>query len=157
LREGEPLHARVNLGHPVLAEALGTVQPALFPQDTYADVVDAWAQIAIPEEALRRRASDEDGNGNGGVGAGGDGADGSGFGDGRSLPVFALTCSRLSALPSMREPLHVIAFGDDSPEKALATAQVRTFLEMIVLGTTGQLASFLSDTVYIGPLRAIPQ
>lgn len=156
LRDGDPLHVRVNLGHPVLAEALGTVQPGLFPGATYAEVADAWGQVAIPEKT-QRGIADEGDDDIGGVGAGGDLADGSGFGDGRSLPVFALTRGQLSALPSMGEPLHVIAFGDDSAEKAAAAAQVRAFLEMVVLGTTGQLASFLSDTLYIGPLRAIPQ
>jgi hypothetical protein len=37
-----------------------------------------------------------------------------------------------------------------------AAREVRTFLEMIVLGTTSQLASFLRDAQYIGPLRTIP-
>jgi predicted ATPase len=33
---------------------------------------------------------------------------------------------------------------------------VRIFLEMMVLGTTAQLAAFLRDAMYIGPLRMIP-
>lgn len=40
--------------------------------------------------------------------------------------------------------------------RELAAREVRTFLEMVVLGTTLQLASFLRDAQYIGPLRTIP-
>ncbi|RKH05557.1 DUF3696 domain-containing protein [Corallococcus sp. CA053C] len=50
----------------------------------------------------------------------------------------------------------MISFGDDSDEKAAASAQVRTFLEMVVLGTTAQLVASLRDALYIGPLRTIP-
>lgn len=175
LREGEPLHARVNLGHPLIAEA------AL-------EVTDAWEQIAVPEGAWpgattaqgessgsgsRKRVGigDDSGMSDGsrddpgfgdssgkgrssGYGTGL--ADGSGFGDGRSLPVFAVSRARPSALPPYNEALRVISFGEDSPETATATAQLRTFLEMVVLGTTAQLAAFLRDAIYIGPLRTIP-
>src|SRR5262249_44739683 len=121
----------------------------------------------------------------GGKGAGAGLGDGSGFGDGRSLPVFALVRSRMSALPRLDEPLRVVPFGDlegdreelarrsglpaaagggaqaDSLREAIglherAASDVRTFLEMVVLGTTAQLASFLRDAIYIGPLRTIP-
>jgi len=102
-----------------------------------------------------------DGTGSGsndgsGVGDGSRLGDGLGFGDGRSLPVFALARSRNTALPPYSEPLRVIAHGDDSPEAQRVAEQVRTFLEMIVLGTTAQLAAWLRDSVHIGALRAIP-
>src|SRR4029078_3753272 len=37
-----------------------------------------------------------------------------------------------------------------------AARDVRTFLEMVVLGTTAQVAGFLRDAQYIGPLRTSP-
>ncbi len=143
LREGEPLQARVNLGHPLIAKAT-------------ADITEAWEAIAIPEEVVRRRREAEGSDAGDGEGSGAGLFDGSGFGDGRSLPVFAIARSRLSALPPSNEPLRVIPFGDDSPEKAATALQVRTFLEMVVLGTTAQLASFLREARYIGPLRTVP-
>jgi len=167
LREGEPLHARVNLGHPLLAtetrELPGTLvtdadggQRLLTAPHAPADVTEAWEQIAIPEEVLHRaREVEGDGHG-GGMGAGAGLGDASDFSDGRSLPVFALARNRLSALPPSGEPLRVIAFGDAPPERAAAALHVRTFLEMVVLGTTAQLVSFLRDAMYIGPLRTIP-
>lgn len=167
LREGEPLHARVNLGHPILAsetrelpgamtvDADGTQRPITAPHAPV-EVTEAWEQIAIPEEALHGALAPEGGGYGYGAGVGTGLGDGSGFGDGRSLPVFALARGRLSALPAPGEPLRVIPFGDDAPEGAAATQQVRTFLEMIVLGTTSQLATFLHDAQYIGPLRTIP-
>lgn len=143
LRDREPLNVRVNLGHPLIAEQ-------------GREITEAWEQIAVPEEALRR-SMEAEGSGYGGGTYGSSGlGDGSGFGDGRSLPVFAVSRSRLSALPPLNEPLRVIPFGDDSPEKAAVASQVRTFLEMVVLGTTGQLMASLRDAIYIGPLRAIP-
>lgn len=168
LREGEPLHARVNLGHRLLAtevhptltehknaEAEGVALPEGWPHAPDA-VVEAWEQIAIPEEALHRTLEAGGGGFGGGAGAGAGLGDGTGFGDGRSLPVFALARGRDSALPAPSEPLRVIPFGDDAPEKEIAARQVRTFLEMVVLGTTSQLAGFLRDTQYIGPLRTVP-
>jgi len=167
LREGEALQARVNLGHPLLATATrelpgavttgadGRQQPVT-ARHAPVEVTEEWEQIAVPEKVLHRMLEAEGGGYGGGDGAGAGLGDGSGFGDGRSLPVFALSCSRLSALPPVNEPLRVIPFGDESPEKAATAAQVRTFLEMVVLGTTAQFASFLRDAIYIGPLRAIP-
>jgi hypothetical protein len=99
--------------------------------------------------------------------------------------VFGVSRSRFSALPPIAEPLRVITFNDpdDAEEDARlrertvrqgytdalastlnelharerAERQVRTFLEMVVLGTTSQLANFLGAARYIGPLRTIPQ
>lgn len=196
LREGEPLHARVNLGHTILASetrqipgvttvaADGTEHPSTAPHAP-ADVTDAWEQIAIPEEALHGALETAVGGGGGVRGASGGLGHGSGFGDGRSLPVFAIARGRASALPAPGEPLRVLAVGDiesdreeivslrlkppsDETKKQIealessialrerAAREVRTFLEMIVLGTTSQLASFLRDAQYIGPLRTIP-
>lgn len=138
LREGEPLHARINLRHPLLAEAPISGFAA---QSSHGEVAEAWERIAIPQDP----------------------ADAEDYDDGRgrlfppgSLPVFAVGRRRMSALPSPFEPLRVIPFGEDTPEKLATAQQVRTFLEMVVLGTTAQLATFLRDTQYIGPLRAIP-
>jgi putative AbiEii toxin of type IV toxin-antitoxin system/AAA ATPase-like protein len=182
LREGEPLHARINMGHPVLASASGEVQRTIVPHWGHSEVTEAWQAIAIPEDGA--------GGGDGssyeyGTGAGVGLGDGRGFGDGRSLPVFALVRGRLSALPAPGEPLRVVVAGNIESDKeelvslrrhpdshavrekseslaasiALregAARDVRTFLEMVVLGTTAQLASFLRDAPYIGPLRTIP-
>lgn len=196
LREGEPLHARVNLGHSLLAtevrEVPGTMaveadgaRRSVTVKHAPADLTEAWEQIAIPKEALRREPDADADTQGGGIGTGAGLGDGSGFGDGRSLPVFALARGRESALPAPGDPLRVIAAGDIEGDKeelvslrlrpqsevtkqqleslqssiALrerATRDVRTFLEMVVLGATSQLASFLRDAQYIGPLRTIP-
>lgn len=196
LREGEPLHARVNLGHPLLAsetrqlpgattiEADGTRRP-LTAKHAPAEVTELWEQVAIPAEVLRREVEFNVGGYRGGSGAGAGLGDGTGFGDGRSLPVFALARGRTSALPAPGDPLRVVAAGNiegdreelvsqrlrpqseatkqqiESLQSSIelrerATQEVRTFLEMVVLGTTSQLANFLRDGQYIGPLRTIP-
>ena len=165
LRGGEPIHARVNLGHPLLATEVREQASAVVTNDdgsqrpvttkhAPAELTEAWEQLAIPEEPLHRTA---DGEGYGyGIGAGL--GDGSGFGDGRSLPVFALRRRRTSALPHPLVLLEVIPSPEaENPFAALETErEVRTFLEMIVLGTTAQLASTLHSAVYLGPLREIP-
>lgn len=139
LREGEPLNVRVNLRHPSLG-------------DRAADIAPAWGLAAIPDVTLRpdRAASAENKNSPPGL------DEWHGWSDGRPCPWFAVSRSRLSALPPANEPLRVIAFGDDNPEKAAAALQVRTFLEMVVPGTTAQLLASLRDALYIGPLRTIP-
>ncbi|MFO0726461.1 MAG: AAA family ATPase [Myxococcota bacterium] len=146
MREGEPLNARVNMGHRLLADARGDPQQTLVPHWVHSEITETWKRIAILPEGA--------GDGEGGYGAGL--PDGSGFGDGRSLPVFALARQRGSALPSPNEPMRVIPFGDETHDAGAIAQQVRTFLEMVVLGTTSQLASFLRDAQYIGPLRTIP-
>lgn len=163
LGDMEPLQARVNLGHRLLAGASrtapgafdslgdGTQSEIAVPQ-ACVEVAEAWGQLAIPEETPHG-APESGGLGRGsGIGL----RDGSGFGDGRSLPVFAVGRSRLSALPPLGEPMRVIPFGVESPEKTRAAQQVRTLLEMVVLGTTSQLAGFLRESLYVGPLRGIP-
>lgn len=79
--------------------------------------------------------------------------DGWGF-DGRVMPWFLLSSRRRGALPSTYEPLHVLS---DDDENADAIEEVRAFLEMVMLGTTAQLASELRNALYIGPLRAVPE
>jgi hypothetical protein len=185
LREGEPLHARINMGHRLLADTHGEQQQTLIPHWAHTDVTENWEQIAIPEEMLHRALEAEGSGYGGGSDAGAGLGDGSGFGDGRSLPVFALARGRASALPAPGEPLRVLVAGDiegdreelvslglkppseetkkqvETLEESIAlreraAREVRTFLEIVVLGTTSQLASFLRDTQYIGPLRTIP-
>lgn len=71
--------------------------------------------------------------------------------------VFDIQGSRLSALPPPNKPIRVVSVRPDAqPSDFEVFHQVETFLEMIVLGTTSQLAKFLSDAQYVGPLRAIP-
>jgi hypothetical protein len=167
LRDGEPLLMRVNLGHPVLAKDVRELPHATVSQadderrsitslHAPADVTEAWEQIAVSEEVPRRAVEAEGGGLGGGDRDSFNLGDGSGFGDGRSLPVFAVSRARLSALPSSDEPLRVLLLGEESPENTAAAMQVRTFLEMVVLGTTAQLVSFLREALYIGPLRTIP-
>jgi hypothetical protein len=174
LREGDALLARVNLRHPLLAieaddESLGAAseeqlalmdaaqrsQLSLTARHTPIAVVEAWEQIAVPPHLLRVAEPQAEGSM-----ATTDGADERGdvsaFDNPQMSPVFALSRARLSSLPPTANPLHVIPFGDDSPEKSVTATAVRTFLEMIVLGTTSQLESFLRDAIYIGPLREVP-
>jgi hypothetical protein len=97
--------------------------------------------------------------------------------------LFAIARTHVGALPISSEPLRVLPAGDiegDKEELASlrrqappdtkrietlelsiagrehATQNVRILLELVVLGTTAQLASVLRDAQYIGPLRAIP-
>lgn len=196
MREGEPLHARVNLGHPLLATEARELPDMYEIEDDDTQhafavyhapmvVTGDWEQIAIPEEELHRALEAEGGGYGGGSGAGAGLGDGSGFGDGRSLPVFALARARASALPAPGDPLRIVAAGDIEGDKeelvslrlkpasnevqrqieALEASfalrertvqEVRTFLEMVVLGTTSQLAGFLRDAQYLGPLRTLP-
>ena len=139
LREGDPIYARINLGHPLVARAAPYV-------------AESWLAISVPEPEWHRGVDPSFPER--GVVIGLD--DLLGFTDGRALPLVALSRGRLSALPHPSEPLRVVPFGDDTPEVSAAQQQVRTFLEMIVLGTTSQLASFMRDAQYIGPLRTIP-
>jgi hypothetical protein len=103
----------------------------------------------------------------------------------RFKPFFALSRSRSGALPSPQNPLKVLAFGDlEAQREELARLQrkdisddlklrieeltsaiamqnaavenVRTLLEMLILGTTSQLSSYLRNAIYVGPLRTVP-
>lgn len=139
LREGDPIYARINLGHPVVVKA-----------DPH--VVESWLAISVPEPEWHRGIDPSFPEHGAVIGL----DDLLGFTDGRALPLVALSRSRLSALPHPSEPLRVVPIGDETPDRSAAQQQVRTFLEMVVLGTTSQLASFLRDAQYIGPLRTIP-
>jgi hypothetical protein len=176
LREGEPLHVRVNLGHQILASDTGD-QLALLTHAPV-DVTEAWEQIAIPKAVLRGAGGEADGLSEV------DSPDYTRRNDERSLPVFAIRRSWFSALPRLDESMRIVPFNDIEADreqlaelrrqstprtriqarelsesidtKVRAMEQVRTFLEMVVIGTTTQLASFLRDSIYIGPLRTIP-
>lgn len=188
LREGEPLNARVNMGHPLLSASRADKQQTLIPHWAHSDVSDAWMAIAIPEEersneglAGNADSPNEDASLDGRSWFGSESV----LDDGRPLPLFAIARGRLSALPIPGEPLRVVVAGDiegdkeelvslrlrppsDATKRLItdletsiglresAAREVRTFLEMVVLGTTSQLASFLRDAQYIGPLRTIP-
>ena len=138
LREGEPLYCRINLGHSLIA-----IQGS--------ELSDAWTALSVPEP-IWHRAAEADLEGQARIGL----DDLLDFQDGRALPLIALGRTRFSALPPIGEPLHVISEGDDSAEKRAVIAQIRTFVEMVVLGTTTQLALFLRSALYVGPLRVIP-
>lgn len=146
LREGDPLYARINLGHPLVARA------AADAEEGAPDVAEAWLSISVPEPEWHRGTDPNFPERGAVIGL----DDLVGFDDGRALPLIALSRTRISALPPPNEPLRVIPFGDESPDAAAIAQQVRTFLEMVVLGTTSQLAGFLRDAQYIGPLRTIP-
>jgi hypothetical protein len=144
LREGESLFVRVNLGHPAIAEAAH-------------EIADSWLRVALPE-SLQRSLLERDGFGFGDPFAMPPSLDGEGFGDGRPLPVFAVSRSRLSALPPLSEPLRVLKPGGDDPtaRESEALDEIRTFLEMVIQGTSVQLASALEKSLYLGPLRTVP-
>lgn len=146
LREGDPIYARVNLGHPVI---VGTTDE--IPDHIYETTV-GWDSISIPHQVLQQKQEAE-GSGQGRRSP----EEGTSTDASSAFSIFALKRSRLSALPDVGEPLTVISVdGDDAPGVIAATAQVRTFLEMVILGTTAQLAAALRESIYIGPLRAIP-
>lgn len=152
LREGEPIYARVNLGHPVI---VGTADGEV--PEHISDTTMAWDSISLPDVVIQREHEAEGAGLGSGGGAGSGLRDGSGFGVRFSLSVFAVKRSRLSALPDPGEPLTIVSLdGDNSPGVVAARDEVRTFLEMVILGTTAQLAASLRESIYIGPLRAIP-
>lgn len=83
----------------------------------------------------------------------------------RRVLTFAMSRSRMSALPSLDVPLRVVSvdeeYGPNEDEEWIAYVRgakedFRTFLELIILGTASQLASALDRALYVGPLRAVP-
>ena len=72
--------------------------------------------------------------------------------------MFAVSRSRVSALPPLSEPLRVLMPGGDDPTtpEAETLEEIRTFLEMVIQGTAVQLASALEKSLYLGPLRTVP-
>lgn len=138
LRSGEPLYVRVNLAHPILGEA-------------GLELREAWRELSVPEP-LWHRGIDP----NTGVHV-------IGLDDIYNLdeeqgpmPLFAVSRVRSSAIPPLNEPLHIIVDEEVQAGHADTFRHARAFLEMVILGTTSQLATFLRDAQYIGPLRAIP-
>jgi hypothetical protein len=131
-REGVALQARVNLRHPLLA-------------DFAAEVEGAWREVALPEEMVQEPRATP-----------GDVDDLARFGGPEDLPVFAIARTRQSALPHYLEPIRVIPFGDETDQKNETARQIAMFLEMVLLGSTSQLATFLRSTRYVGPLRQVP-
>jgi hypothetical protein len=139
LRPGDPLYFRVNLAHPTI-RAVGL------------ELRSSWEELSVPEPLWHR---------------GLDPASGEyviGLDDvhvvddqyGR-MPLFAVSRSRVSAVPPLNEPLHILVPDEaDVPENQQALRDVQAFLEMTVLGTISQLSAFLSSSIYIGPLRTVP-
>ncbi|MBZ4414689.1 AAA family ATPase [Myxococcus sp. XM-1-1-1] len=186
LRAGEPLYVQVNLGHPVVATLRTShphLWPALEAGHPWLDIddllqeerhqfeatIDELSAVAVSQDLLARALGKE--------------AEFANKADLRWRPFFAIARSRAGALPGFSEALRVLPAGDIEGDKeelvslrrqpsfdkkrveALeqsisarerAAQHVRTFLEMVVLGTTAQLAAFLRDAQYIGPLRTIP-
>jgi hypothetical protein len=145
LRDGEPLYVRVNLGHDVWAEH-------------YVDVVERWTTVALPAATLEPvYMKDRGPNEPTPIGIL-PSLEGPHPHDQRALPVFAISRSRPSAMPALDEPIRVLMPGGDdpTPEQAATLDEIRTFLEMIVQGTTAQLVAHLEQAAYLGPLRAVP-
>jgi AAA domain len=146
LREGDPLYARVNLGHPILGQAGREFAPAceriavpehvLLPSHPAIDPDDTTGDTPPPRTLLELH-------------------------DAHLLPLFAVSRSRLCALPPVDEPLRILSPGDDDvtvgdDDTTAIIHELRTFLEMVVLGTTAQLAAALQSALYVGPLRTVP-
>ena len=184
LREGEALTVGVNIGHPLLAAVIGAIDEFDQPVTNAAqELIDEWEQIAFSKEILKVLHETQGGDTEQGPAAL-RWMSGWEFADGSSWMVFGVSRSHFSALPPLGEPLRVVAFNEpndlvedadwqartrgrgyaDAFQATLnklsardrSVNQVRTFLEMVVLGTTAQLAASLSDALYIGPLRTVP-
>jgi hypothetical protein len=138
LRAGEPLYARVNLVHPLLGTG-------------GLELREAWRELSVPEPMWHGGVDPSSGVHVLGL----DDIYGLDEEHGR-MPLFAISRSRNSAIPPLNEPLHVIVDEEMQANNADTFRHVRAFLEMVVLGTTSQLAASLRDAQYIGPLRAIP-
>lgn len=174
-----PVVATLRTAHPELWPALEAAVPWHDVEDAlqeerhqFETTIDELSAIAVSQELLERA-----------LGRSADKADRATV---RWRPFFAIAHSRIGALPAYSEALRVLPAGDIEGDKeelasllrqplgdatrkqkidALkssifarerAAQDVRTLLEMIVLGTTSQLAGFLRDAQYIGPLRTIP-
>lgn len=132
LRDGEALRARVNMAHPLLGEA-------------GPEFAATWAEIALPTPRMKNDEGDEV------LLELGDWT----FHPTHPLLVFPIARSRLSALPALTEPLRVV-LDEETPETVALAAQVRVFLEMVIIGTTTQLGATLRQMLYVGPLRSVP-
>ncbi len=156
LRDDEPLMATINLEHPlivtmprdnpalwdafVVGEFPGASQGEPPPElDELSLLLDEWSAISGPPNApCALRVTIE------------------GRQTERVVRSFAIARNRLSALLDVTQPVRMIAMGDEPTEGRPSTGQVRTFLEMLVQGTTSQLLGFLRESLHLGPLRAIP-
>jgi hypothetical protein len=139
LRPGDPLYLRVNLAHPTIRAAGLEVQ-------------SSWAEVSVPEPLWHRGVDPSSGQHVLGL----DDVHGADNQYGR-MPLFAVSRSRVSAVPPLDEPLRILVPEEaDVPENQQAIRDIRTFLEMSVLGTVSQLAAFLSSSLYVGPLRTVP-
>lgn len=150
LREPDPLQVRVHFGHPLFAQVdpevierlqqIGVPFAIVLPPDTEPqiddhDEDDGFADTITPPSI---QALDDD------------------VVESLLAFSFAVSRSRTSVLPPLDEPLRVIPFGDEDAEKTEIARDARDLLEMLILGTTAQLAAALRETLYIGPLRTIP-
>jgi hypothetical protein len=138
LRDGEPLYFRVNLAHPILGAA-------------GLECLDAWRAISVTEPLWHGGIDPVSGEHVLGL----DDIHGLDREHG-PMPLFAASRTRASAIPPLNEPISLIIGDQNQAEYGDTVRHVRAFLEMVVLGTTSQLAKFLRDTLYIGPLRTIP-
>ena len=139
LRPSDPLYFRVNLSHPTIRAAGLEVQAA-------------WAEASVPEPLWHRGVDPNSGQHVLGLDDIHDNDDEYG-----RMPLFAVSRSRVSAVPALDEPLRVLVPEEvDVPENQQTIRDIRTFLEMCVLGTVSQLAVFLRSSIYVGPLRTVP-
>jgi hypothetical protein len=138
LRPGDPAYVRVNLAHPVLA-GVGLELRSL------------WRELSVPEPLWDGGIDPSSGEHVIGL------DDVHGLDEEHGpMPLFAVSTTRASALPPLNEPLHLILDDETAAPHPDTLRHVRTFLEMVILGTTSQLAAYLREPRYIGPLRTIP-
>lgn len=147
VNDGEPLFVRINLGHSSLTPHLDTIS-------------ERWRQVALPDGAVRAyyasAALDEsDDRSTPGLLRGIDGAQEV---DPSMVPMFVVARTHPSAMPALDEPMRVLSVDGDDPslEQAATLDEIRTFLELVVQGTTAQLVTHLERAAYLGPLRAVP-
>jgi hypothetical protein len=138
LRPGDPAYVRVNLAHPIL-DGVGLELRSL------------WRELSAPEPLWDGGIDPSSGEHVIGL----DDVHGLDEEHGR-MPLFAVSTTRASALPPLNEPLHLILDDETAAPHPDTLRHVRTFLEMVILGTTSQLAAYLREPRYIGPLRTIP-
>jgi hypothetical protein len=139
LRPGEPLYFRINLAHPTIsAEGL--------------ELRSAWRELSVPEPLWHRGLDPNSGEYV--IGADDIHEIDDQYGP---MPLIAVSCSRISAIPPLNEPLRIVVPDEvDIPSNQQVIRDVQTFLEMTVLGTISQLSAFLGSSIYIGPLRTVP-
>lgn len=158
LRDGEPLLARVNLGHRILSTDSelasawaehGVATESAFGESAEFDIerplpvfaVSRTRRSALPPlgEPLRIIVSDQV--------------------EDLRAQATALSLSANHQLSRKEAELLVnklLAIQEQLDKLERIEQQVRLFLEMIVLGVTSQLLASLQDAPYIGPLRSIP-